>query len=235
MNPYIITGADGGIGSEVAQRLAAEGNSIVSVSRKSIVSEEYEHIACDLSDLRQLDACIQTIIKKHSSIKGIIHCAACTTPYNQLPSIEDIDMMVRVNLLAPILFTTLLADNITDDGTASIVFVASIAGHVGLRGNPTYCATKAGLLGLAKALANDLGSRNIRVNSVSPGYVKTKMTINSFLDKSRNEQITSRTLLGRWASPEEIANVIVFLTSEEASYVTGSDIIVDGGWIAKGF
>ena len=118
----------------------------------------------------------------------------------------------------------------------SITFIASLGATLGFPNNPSYQASKAGLLGLMRALAYDLGPSGVRVNAVSPGYIRSGggMTAKSYADPERREFIAEHTLLGRWGKPEEIASVVAFLCSPAASYITGQNLIVDGGWSVKG-
>ena len=118
------------------------------------------------------------------------------------------------------------------DVTDSITFIGSLATVLGFPDNPSYQASKAGLLGLMRSLAYDLGPSGVRVNVVSPGYIRAPMTSRSY--EERHDFIASHTLLNRWGEPEEIANVVAFLCSDKASYVTGQNLIIDGGWSIKG-
>lgn len=118
--------------------------------------------------------------------------------------------------------------------SSSITFIGSLATVLGFPNNPSYQASKAGLLGLMRALAYDLGPKGVRVNVVSPGYVRAPMTAKSYEDEERRRFIASHTMLRRWGTADEIANVVAFLCSDKASYITGQNIVVDGGWSARG-
>ena len=118
--------------------------------------------------------------------------------------------------------------------TFSIFFTVKFAAELGFPNNVAYVASKGGLKQLTKAMAIDLAKKNIRVNSIGPGYVKTKMTKNSWINLRKRKKRSERIILKRWAEPEDIANVCVFLGSNLASYINGQEIYVDGGWISKG-
>jgi len=116
----------------------------------------------------------------------------------------------------------------------SIINITSLAAEQGFPDNVAYVASKGGLKQLTKAMAIDLANKNIRVNSIGPGYVKTKMTEKSWKDKKKKKNRSERIILARWAYPEDIANTCLFLGSELSSYINGQEIYVDGGWLSKG-
>ena len=116
----------------------------------------------------------------------------------------------------------------------SIINITSLAAEQGFPDNVAYVASKGGLKQLTKAMAVDLATKNIRVNSVGPGYVKTKMTEKSWLDKKKKKNRSDRIILNRWANPKDIANACLFLGSNLADYINGQEIYVDGGWLSKG-
>ena len=126
------------------------------------------------------------------------------------------------------------AEAMVDTGGGSIIHIASIAGIVAMPGNPSYSAAKAGLRHLSKAMANDFATRNVRINTVCPGYIVTDMTRASYDDPDRQAERSSHTMMGRWGQPEELLGPCLFLASDASSYVTGIDLIVDGGWTGKG-
>ena len=116
----------------------------------------------------------------------------------------------------------------------SIINITSINSMMGFPDNPAYVASKGGLRMLAKALAIDYSNRNIRVNCIAPGYIRTVMTKESYNDKEKREHRTKHTILGRWGNPEDLVGATIFLASNASSYITGIDLFVDGGWSAKG-
>jgi 2-dehydro-3-deoxy-D-gluconate 5-dehydrogenase len=143
---------------------------------------------------------------------------------------------IDINLAAPFRWSRHFASLVTDGAIreGGIVFIGSLATELGFPGNPAYQASKAGILGLTRAFAHDLGGRGIRVNCVSPGYIHTAMTEKSFNEPSLNAARRRQTLLGRWGQPEDVANAVAFLCNRASSYITGVNLPVDGGWMACG-
>mgnify|MGYP003988317807 FL=1 len=117
---------------------------------------------------------------------------------------------------------------------SSIINVTSIGSMLGFPGNPGYVASKGGVMALTKSLAIDLSPMSIRVNNIVPGYIKTGMTLKSFKDKELYNERLNRMIIKRWGSVEDITGAAIFLASNSSSYVTGTDVIIDGGWTAKG-
>ena len=121
-----------------------------------------------------------------------------------------------------------------DQGGGSIINITSIGAELGFPNNPAYIAAKGALKQLTRSLALDLGSFGIRVNNIGPGYFRTDMTKGSWNDPQLEEDRIRRTILGRWGEPDDLAGAVIFLASEASRYITGQDLYVDGGWLAKG-
>lgn len=237
----VVTGASTGIGLACVKALVQNGAIVIGLSKSGRIHPdagalEIEVISCDVSVERDAMMVAAHIAGKYSEIYALINAAGITLPH----SLEDDPVMrsrdfqktIDVNLAGTFLMTRSLRSLIASGG--SIVNIASIGGHQGFPDNPAYAASKAGVIGLSRALAVDFGKYDIRVNSISPGYIKTNMTQLSYMDPVKRFERESRTILGRFGEPEEVANLAVFLSSSLCSYITGSDIAVDGGWLAKG-
>jgi NAD(P)-dependent dehydrogenase (short-subunit alcohol dehydrogenase family) len=117
---------------------------------------------------------------------------------------------------------------------ASIINISSISSYFGFPNNPGYVSSKSGLSGLTRSLAYDFSKKNIRVNNIVPGYIRTEMTKKSFNNKKLFNLRKSSTLLNRWGNPKDIIGACTFLVSSSSSYITGADIVIDGGWSVKG-
>ena len=144
------------------------------------------------------------------------------------------DRTLQINLTTPFQLARGLLDLMKDHGKGSVINTTSICAERGLPANPAYMAAKGGLKMLTKSMAADLAKYPVRVNAIGPGYFRTEMTAQSWADPERRQARSDRTLLGRWGIPEDLAGAVVFLASDASSYMTGQDLYVDGGWLAKG-
>jgi 3-oxoacyl-[acyl-carrier protein] reductase len=228
----LITGAASGIGRAAALALAAEGANVAlnDVDAASLPSSEIgvarcsEHVA-DVSDPTLVERMVSEIEDRWGHLDVVLANAGINRDgfVGQLSN-DDWDDVVRVNL-SGVFFVCRAAFPKLSDG-ASVVMTSSVS-VLGNRGQANYAASKAGLLGLARTLALEGASRSIRVNAVAPGFTDTPM-VRGVPDKVRDKLI-ERVPLGRMAAPEEIARAMLFLASEEASYITGQVLFVDGG------
>jgi NAD(P)-dependent dehydrogenase (short-subunit alcohol dehydrogenase family) len=149
-------------------------------------------------------------------------------------SVEAFDRTLAANLRAPYLCIRSVADVMRRGGGGSIINVTSLGASRGFPGNPGYVAAKGGLSQLTRACAYDLGPTGIRVNNLVPGYIATALTAASHADPEAHERRRRHTMLGRWGEPADLVGAAIFLAGEASAYVTGQDIAVDGGWLAKG-
>jgi 3-oxoacyl-[acyl-carrier protein] reductase len=182
-------------------------------------------------DLRDGDACagfVHDVITRFGRIDVLVNNAGVARE-GMLALFDDaaVDTVIDLNLRATIRFTRLVSRHMLARRAGCIVNISSIVGISGYRGLSVYGATKAALDGFTRALARELGSRGIRVNSVAPGYLRTAMT--GEMDAGHLDQIARRTPRGRLGGPEDVAGVVRFLCSEQAKFITGQTIVVDGG------
>ena len=173
-------------------------------------------------------------IKKKTIIDILINNAGFSSSNFFLKySLADWKKTLEINLTTPFMISQLVSRKFMTSG-GSIINITSLAAEQGFPDNVAYVASKGGLKQLTKAMAIDLADKNIRVNSIGPGYVRTKMTEKSWLNKKKKKNRSDRIILNRWANPKDIANACLFLGSNLADYINGQEIYVDGGWLSKG-
>jgi len=233
----IITGASRGIGYAIAEGLAGAGAAVVGVARSELSDEESPKgvvykcwDVCGGSDFS--DFC-RNVAKDNGGLDILVNAAGITLPPG---AEEDAEARFRHTIEADVMavFRTCKSAIPFMDGAGSIINVTSINSVLGFPDNPGYVAAKGGLRMLTKALAVDFGAAGIRVNNLAPGYVHTTMTQASWTDPELRNNRARHTILGRWGEPSDLVGAAIFLASDASSYVTGQDLFVDGGWIAKG-
>jgi NAD(P)-dependent dehydrogenase (short-subunit alcohol dehydrogenase family) len=244
----IVTGGAQGIGAATARRLAHEGANVVIVD----VDERGEGVAhaldaggqparfvhCDLADADAVAAAMQTASGAFGGVDVLVNNAAITLPKGFAETTPaEWDAVQAVNLRSAYLTMRALAPQLKAAGSGSVVNVASFHAAATIEGFSAYAAAKTGLIGLTRSAALDLAGDGVRVNAVCPGIIDTRMW-QAWLDEAADrEALTTDVLrfqpLGRIGTPEDVANVIVFLASDEAAYVTGTSLYVDGGVTAR--
>ncbi len=233
----LVTGAARGNGKAIADGFVNVGATVIYLdSNKDILTNikpdganAHQVFVADITDNIQMEG----VLKEVGDIDVLVNNAGITL--NQKNSPNYWKETLNVNLTAAYYLCQLVSDGMGRRGGGSIINITSISAHMGSAGNPSYHASKGGLRYMSKALAADLGKLNIRVNCICPGYINTNMTQFSFTDTDRHENIKSRTMLDRWGESSDLIGASVFLASDASSYITGSDIMVDGGMINKGF
>lgn len=235
----LITGASSGIGREMAISLSHRYKLILNGRDSTRLEETRERChapdqqlswSCDLSNVGALAEALPAFLReKDTRVASFVHCAALL---NVLPlrsiSIEHAQAVMNTNALAAMeIIRLLMRKNVNDKALRNIVFISSIASRFGAKGFTAYCASKAALDGLMKALAVELGPQ-VRVNSVLPGGVRTPMTENMYADPDIGERLTRDYPLGV-GLPSDITNAVAFLLSDEARWITGHEMVVDGG------
>lgn len=241
----LVTGASKGIGRAIALRLGRSGADVAvnyhtdkagaeqvsgeirQMGRKSMA------IRCDVSKGKQVDRMVEQVVKNFNGRIDILVNNAGIHSYKMVSQMsdEEWDFILNTNLRGPFYVSRAVATKMIEKGIAGrIIGIASGSGHSGRPGLAHYCASKGGLILFCKALAIELAPHNINVNSVSVGLVNVgQLEPNDPHLKRINEDILSRILLRRPGKPEDIANMVAFLASEQASWITGSDFVVDGG------
>jgi meso-butanediol dehydrogenase / (S,S)-butanediol dehydrogenase / diacetyl reductase len=248
----LVTGAGSGIGKATALRLASEGAKVILVGRtlakledtaneinRSVRIPLAEVFAADVTDAEDVRELAEYVEEQYGDLHVLINNAGGSSHTKILTlSEQEWDYVQDVNLKSVFLVSKALGKIMTEaakreERNRAIVNVASLSGHQAGAEIPHYSAAKAGVINFTRSLALELSQFGIRVNSVSPGFAETALTEQGLQNEKFVRAIQRNTALGRVGRPEEIANVIVFAASSEASYMTGSDLLVDGGWLIK--
>ena len=231
----IVTGVSRGIGRYIADNLVDYGAKVYGISRKKIIKSKFYNIVCDVNNHNKVKKQIKNIFLKEKKISVLVNNAGITKPNKNLENnLESFDEVVNTNTKTPILLSIECYKYMSKNKSGSIINICSLASKLGFPKNPVYVASKGGLSQASKALAVDFAKRNIRVNNILPGYIKTDMTIKSYKNKKDFKIRNDRTMLKRWGDPEDILGSIVFLSSNASKYITGADLGVDGGWLSNG-
>lgn len=232
----LVAGASKGIGLAIAEGLAGAGAHVIGFGRSpSVSSTLFRYVQCDILDREKYRQVVEDSVKQHGTIDGYFHVAGITAPSQEtIQAAAAFEQTVNVNLTSAYFCCAEVAALMIRQRHGSIVAVTSIGATLGFPKNPGYVAAKGGLRMMAKAMALDLGPFNIRVNNLVPGYVQTEMTQQSYGDADKFSERAARTMLGRWGQPSDLVGAAIFLASSASSYMTGTDVVVDGGWTAKG-
>jgi len=233
----LITGASGGIGGAIAKALHAQGASVVLSGTRAEALEAVKRelgarafaAACDLGNKESVEALVKTAEAAAGAPIDILINNAGITRDNLFMRMKDEewDQVIAVNLTAAFRLSRAVLRGMMKKRWGRIVSITSIVGATGNPGQANYAAAKAGLVGMTKSLAAEVASRNITVNAVAPGFIATAMT--EALTDAQKEAISTRIPAGRMGTPAEIAAAVVYLSSEEAAYVTGETLQINGG------
>jgi 3-oxoacyl-[acyl-carrier protein] reductase len=234
----LVTGASRGIGRAIARRLALQGATVVAAARGDNAAEAVaeivaaggtaEAVALDVTDAAQCEAAVAGVVARHGRIDILVSNAGITRDQLLLRmKRDDWDAVLATNLTATYVLTQAALKPMLKQRSGRIVAVSSVVGQMGNAGQANYAASKAGLIGFCKSVAREVASRSVTVNVVAPGLVETDMT--KSLAGTSKEEWGAKIPLGRPGTPDEVAAAVCFLASDEASYITGHVLAVNGG------
>jgi 3-oxoacyl-[acyl-carrier protein] reductase len=224
----LVTGGNRGIGLAIAGAFAAQGDRVAVTHRGSGAPDGLFGVECDVTDAAAVDAAFTAVEAEQGPVEVLVSNAGVTDDTLLLRmSEEQFTRVVDANLTGAYRVAKRAAGRMLRARAGRMVFVSSVVALAGSAGQVNYAASKAGLIGLARSLARELGSRGITANVVAPGFVDTDMT--AALSAERRAEILAQVPLGRYASVEEVAGTVTFLASAAAAYITGAVVPVDGG------
>lgn len=236
----LVTGGSRGIGRAIALALAADGAAVIvnyngnkekaeeAVREIEAAGGTAESFGCNVADLDATKEMIDFVIKKYGRLDILVNNAGVTRDGLIMKmSEEDFDTVLETNLKGTFNCSKHASRQMLKQKSGRIINIASVVGIAGNAGQVNYAASKAGIIGFTKSLAKEIGSRGITVNAVAPGYIETDMT--AALPEAEKEKLAGIITLKRLGKPEDIANGVVFLASEKASYITGQVLQIDGG------
>lgn len=232
----IVVGASRGIGKAISEAFVMAGANVYGYGRSSSIKKNknssFKYKSVNLSSKEIIKNEFKLICDENKSIDILVNAAGISEPNKN--DIVSFKKTFDTNLYLAYETSICFAELINKTQTASVINITSIGAHMGFPMNPAYVSSKSALAGMTKALAIDLAPKNIRVNNIAPGYIHTNMTDNSFNNKEKSNKRLSRMILKRWGQVDDISGAAIFLASDSSSYITGSNIIIDGGWTANG-
>ena len=224
----IITGTSRGIGNSIANYLSNK-HEVIGLSRsKNKTSNNFKTFQCDVSNYLN----IKSVFSKVKKFDVLINSAGIS--YYSINKIKNFDQIIKTNLCGPFYASLAAMNFLKKSSNPSIINISSINAYLAFPNNPGYVTSKGGLISLTRSLANDFGKFKIRVNSISPGYIKKGMTLKSYTNLKKRKKRIERTMLERWGKVDDLYGIIDYLISNKSKYVTSQDFVIDGGWTFKG-
>jgi len=231
----IVTGASRGIGHRLATSFSQAGAEVIGIGRTNkIETQEFNYYSIDTRKQNTFSDLCNNIYKNHGGINVLINAAGISLSVNSNKgdSYNEFAAILETNLTATFSCCNIVSSFMKKGDT--IINISSIGANLAFPNNPGYQASKGGLSSLTRSLAYDLSIKNIRVNNIVPGYIRTQMTQESFDDNKLRADRENRMLIKRWGETQDLVGAAIFLASDASRYTTGSDVYVDGGWSVKG-
>lgn len=239
----LVTGASQGIGEVIAKRLASQGATVVCASLPSTeadlqrvvadiqaAGQKADYVLLNMAEAETVRAAVDEVVKRHGGLHILVNNAGITKDKLLIQmKEEEWDLVLNINLKGAFIATQAVAKPMMKQRWGRIINIASVVGQMGNAGQANYVSSKAGMIGLTKTTARELASRNITCNAVAPGYIATPMT--EQLPEEVKAEFNRQIPLGRMGTPEDIAAAVCFLASEEAGYLTGATLPVNGGML----
>jgi len=224
----LVTGGNRGIGLSIARKFEALGDIVIVTSRSGEPIDGLNVVQCDVTSTESVEAAFASIEAKFGSVEVAIANAGITKDKLLVRMAdEDIDDVLNTNLVGAIRVARRATRSMTQARSGRIIFVSSVVALMGSAGQVNYAASKSGLVGAARSLAREIGSRGVTINVIAPGFIDTDMTAE--LSDERKAQMVANIPLARYGSSSEVADAVAFLASPDAAYITGAVIPVDGG------
>jgi 3-oxoacyl-[acyl-carrier protein] reductase len=224
----LVTGGNRGIGLAIAREFAEAGHTVVVTHRSGEPPEGLHGVQCDVTDSAAVDTAFSQVESEHGPVEVVVANAGVTKDglLMRMPE-EAFTEVLDANLTGAWRVTQRATRGMMKGRFGRLIYISSVVGLTGAPGQVNYAASKAGLVGMARSVARELGGRGVTANVVAPGYVDTEMTAE--LSDKRREELLAAIPVGRTANPEEIAKAVAFLASDDAAYITGAVLPVDGG------